>query len=223
MRAASSAALREQVRVRSFRDVLVATTLVMSLLAIAIADHRRLRYPTLLPALLRSGGGGSAVVVCPTQQSAPFSTAQPGDHPVRDVRGTSTTRSRRRCGRGISARRTHRAGRRRHRGGGGDPEDPRFLGALRGPARAGGAETADRGVTAFLGLLLMRGQFVPGLSALDTLGADLGLGSRLRVRAAAVHPAGRPAGPDGPEQRPRGEQGARRQHSGLIPSTPIRA
>ncbi len=37
MRAASSASLREQVRVRNFRDVLVATTVVMSILAIVLA------------------------------------------------------------------------------------------------------------------------------------------------------------------------------------------
>src|SRR3712207_3776226 len=75
MRAASSASLREQVRVRSFRDVLVATTVVMSLLATALAIIG-FRYPSLLPVCFAPEEAGSATVVCPTQQSAPFPTAR---------------------------------------------------------------------------------------------------------------------------------------------------
>jgi hypothetical protein len=51
MRAASSASLREQVRVRSFRNVLLVTTAVTTLLAIVVAMVGWL-YPTLIPSAL---------------------------------------------------------------------------------------------------------------------------------------------------------------------------
>ena len=74
MRAASSAALREQVRLRSFRNVVVATTVVMTLLAITMAVAGWLN-PTLLPLCFAPEEAGQATVVCPTQQSAPFDTS----------------------------------------------------------------------------------------------------------------------------------------------------
>ena len=70
-------------------------------------------------------------------------------------------------------------------------------------------------ITAFLGLLLMRGQFVPGLSALDTSAQILAWALGVRVRATAVHAPGRSAGSDGPRQRARRRQGATRAHSTL--------
>jgi hypothetical protein len=48
VRAASSAALREQIRLRSFRNVVVVTSLAMALLAIGVAITGLLR-PTLIP------------------------------------------------------------------------------------------------------------------------------------------------------------------------------
>ena len=167
MRAASSASLREQVRVRSFRNVLVATTVVMSLLAIALA-LTGLRYPSLLPLCFAPEEAGSAVVVCPTQQSEPFPTTQaettpsgtswdidnaveqtvrPWDLLLVELIGL------------VAAAVAAAAAIRKIRGSSERYGVPLALAALKLPTGA---------VTAFLGLLLMRGQFVPGLSALDT-------------------------------------------------------
>jgi hypothetical protein len=167
MRAASSAALREQVRVRSFRDVLVATTVVMSLLAIALAITGW-QYPSLLPLCFAPEEAGSTVVVCPTQQSAPFPADRAGTTPS----GTSwdiddavkqTVRSWdlllvEMIGLAAAAV-AAAAAIRKIRGSSERYGVPLALAALKLPTGA---------VTAFLGLLLMRGQFVPGLSALDT-------------------------------------------------------
>ena len=76
-RAASSEALREQVRLRSFGNVLVATTIVMSLLGLGVAIAGWVA-PTLIPLCFAPEESGYAVVVCPTQQSAPFRITQPG-------------------------------------------------------------------------------------------------------------------------------------------------
>ena len=76
-RAASSASLREQVRLRSFGNVLVATTIVMSLLALGVAITGWVA-PTLIPLCFAPEESGYAVVVCPTQQSTPFPTTRPG-------------------------------------------------------------------------------------------------------------------------------------------------
>jgi hypothetical protein len=74
VRAASSAAVREQIRVRSFRNVLVVTTLLMAALASAVAILGAFK-PTLIPLCFAPEEAGTAVVVCPTGQSAPFSVA----------------------------------------------------------------------------------------------------------------------------------------------------
>lgn len=164
-RAASSAALREQVRVRSFRDLLVATTIVLSLLAIGLAITG-LRYPGLLPLCFAPEEAGSAVVVCPTQRSLPFAVAagEPVDtardiddaiqETVRpwDLLIVEVT--------GLAAAAIAAAGAiRKIRGSSERYGVPLALAALKLPTGA---------LTALLGLLLMRGQFVPGLSALDT-------------------------------------------------------
>jgi hypothetical protein len=75
VRAASSAALREQTRLRSFRNVLVVTSVLMSLLAIGIAALGFFR-PTMIPLCFAPEESGQAVVVCPTAQSPPFPTAR---------------------------------------------------------------------------------------------------------------------------------------------------
>ena len=166
MRAASSAALREQVRVRSFRDVLVATTVVMSLLAIALAIIGY-RAPSLLPICFAPEEAGSTTVVCPTQQTGPFAieaagsasagpawdfdtvvagTVRPWDLLVIELVGL------------VAAAVAAAAAIRKIRGSSERYGVPIALAALKLPTGA---------VTAFLGLLLMRGEFVPGLSALD--------------------------------------------------------
>ena len=162
MRAASSASLREQVRVRNFRDMLVATTVAMTLLAIALAVTG-FQNAALLPLCFAPEEAGSAVVVCPTQQSAQFSTTtsdttrdiddevretvRPGDLLIVELLGLAAA--------AVAAA----AAIRKIRGSSERYGVPLALAALKLPTGA---------VTAVLGLLLMRGQFVPGLSALDT-------------------------------------------------------
>ncbi|MGB3186432.1 MAG: hypothetical protein WBB15_11265 [Ornithinimicrobium sp.] len=170
-RAASSASLREQVRVRSFRDVLVVTTALLSLLVVAMAVIGFAR-PAMIPLCFAPEDGGQAVVVCPTAQSQPFSTSsQPGtDTPSAadqardiddylqatvspwDILVVELV--------GLAAAAVAAAGAIRGIHGSSErPLLPVALAVLKLPTGA---------LTAFLGLLLMRGQFIPGLSALDT-------------------------------------------------------
>jgi hypothetical protein len=171
MRAASSAALREQVRVKSFRNVLVITTILMALLAVGVALVGYLR-PTMIPLCFAPEASGQAVVVCPTGQSAPFpstplvgadiqgsstpttdiddavkTTVTPLDLLVVELVGLTAA-----AVSAAAAIRTIRGSSERY-------GLPVALAALKLPTGA---------ITAFLGLLLMRGNFVPGLSALDT-------------------------------------------------------
>jgi hypothetical protein len=169
VRAASSASMREQVRVRSFRDVLVATTLLMSVLVVAVAVIGFLK-PTLIPLCFAPEDGGKAVVVCPTAQSAPFSTTQQDGGgsaaaQAQDIDNyVSTTVSPLDIFVvelvGLAAAAVAAAGAIRGIRGSSERSNlPVALAVLKLPTGA---------ITAFLGLLLMRGQFVPGLSALDT-------------------------------------------------------
>lgn len=176
-RAASSAALREQVRVRSFRNVLVSTTLLMTLLAAGIALIGYVN-PTLMPLCFAPEESGQAVVVCPTAQSAPFavslapapaaSAAAAADGtplPVQDI-DDAVQRTATKWDLlvveliGLTAAAVAAAAAIRGIRGSSERSGlPVALAALKLPTGA---------LTAFLGLLLMRGQFVPGLSALDT-------------------------------------------------------
>jgi hypothetical protein len=117
----------------------------------------------------RQAATKEALVVCPTAQSAPFSTTpasntQPGTQ-VEDIDdATKATVSR--AGLlvvelvGLTAAAVAAAAAiRRIKGSSERHSLPVALAALKLPTGA---------ITAFLGLLLMRGQFVPGLSALDT-------------------------------------------------------
>jgi hypothetical protein len=164
VRAASSAALREQLRVRSFRNVLIATTAVMTLLAIGIAVMGLLN-PARIPMCFQPERSGQTVVVCPTGQSALVDTGQqagPAQPDVDDVvKHTAapwdlfTVEAV-----GLIAAAVAAAAAIRGIRGSSEPYGlPVALAALKLPTGA---------VTAFLGLVLMRGQFVPGLSALDT-------------------------------------------------------
>jgi hypothetical protein len=167
VRAASSAALREHVRLRSFRNVVVVTTVLMALLALGVAVTGFFR-PTLLPLCFAPEEAGRAVVVCPTGQSGPFIPAggeqQPGV-PVRDIDEVveETVKAQdlivvELVGLTAAAIATA-AAIRRIKGSSERYGLPVALAALKLPTGA---------ITAFLGLLLMRGQFIPGLSALDT-------------------------------------------------------
>jgi hypothetical protein len=171
-RGASSEALREQVRVRSFRNILVVTALAMALLAVVVACIGFLS-PTLIPMCFapEEPGQAVAVVVCPTAQSAPFSTSrQPGTNtpagtPFRDIDDEVRNTAARYdllvvelVGLAAAAIAAAAA----IRGIRGSSERyglPVALAALKLPTGA---------LTAVLGIVLMRGQFVPGLSALDT-------------------------------------------------------
>jgi hypothetical protein len=171
VRAASSAKLREQVRVRSFRNVLVLTAIFMTLLAIGVA-LLGLNRRTLIPLCFAPEESGRAVVVCPTAQSDSFipsqqsagATPQPGV-PVEDIDKVVEETAKPQDLLivelvGLTAAAVASAAAiRRIKGSSERYGIPVALAALKLPTGA---------ITAFLGLLLMRGQFVPGLSALDT-------------------------------------------------------
>jgi hypothetical protein len=164
VRAASKAALREQLRVRSFRNVLLLTSLAMTLIAVGVAVLGFLS-PATVPLCFQPERAGQTVVVCPTQQSAMLDTgAEPGP-----VAGDIDDVVKKTAGRadllvvelvGLTAAAVAAATALRGIRGSSEPYGlPVALATLKLPMGA---------VTAFLGLLLMRGQFVPGLSALDT-------------------------------------------------------
>ena len=175
VRAASSAALREHVRLRSFRNIVVVTAALMALLAIGVAITGFLS-PSLIPLCFAPEESGVATVVCPTSQSDPFIPAQAGGGsraagqsqdgvPVRDIDVVVAETAKptdliivELVGLTAAAIATA-AAIRRIRGSSERYGLPVALAALKLPTGA---------ITAFLGLLLMRGQFVPGLSALDT-------------------------------------------------------
>jgi hypothetical protein len=164
VRAASSAALREQLRVRSFGVVLLSTTVVMTVLAIAIATVGFF-FPSTIPLCFQPERSGQAIVVCPTAQSALLPTegaAGPAQPDIDDVVKTTAGPADLLVVElvGLLAAAIAAASAIRGIRGSSEPYAiPVTLAALKLPTGA---------VTAFLGLMLMRGQFVPGLSALDT-------------------------------------------------------
>ena len=89
VRAASSEALRVNVRLRSFRNVVVLTTVLMAVLAFAVALMGFLR-PTWLPLCFAPEESGKAVVVCPTGQSEPFTRRRPAWR-SREIRRSETS------------------------------------------------------------------------------------------------------------------------------------
>jgi hypothetical protein len=164
VRAASKAALREQLRVRSFRNVLLVTSAVMTLIAVGVAILGFIS-PATVPLCFQPERSGQTVVVCPTQQSALLDTGQesgPAAPDVDDVvKGTAGPADLLVVELiGLTAAAVAAATALRGIRGSSEPYGlPVALATLKLPMGA---------VTAFLGLLLMRGQFVPGLSALDT-------------------------------------------------------
>ncbi|MEV6305596.1 hypothetical protein AB0M02_39700 [Actinoplanes sp. NPDC051861] len=169
VRSAGSAALREHVRLRSFRNVVVVTAALMGLLAIGVAFLGLIR-PTLIPLCFTPEDAGVATTVCPTAQSDPFwpmgsDGTPPGGVPERDIDEVVADTATRQdliivelVGLTAAAVATA-AAIRRIKGSSERYGLPVALAVLKLPTGA---------ITAFLGLLLMRGQFVPGLSALDT-------------------------------------------------------
>lgn len=168
-RGASSAALRSQLRIRNFRNVIIATTVAMMLLAVGLAVLGLLS-PATVPLCFQPERAGQTVVVCPTGQSevVPTGTEAGPAQPDIDVLVAQT------AGRldlvvimllGLLAASVSAAATIRRLRGSSEPHDlPVALAALKLPTGA---------VTAVLGLLLVRGEFVPGLSALDTSGQIL--------------------------------------------------
>lgn len=162
-RSASSAALREQVRVRSFRNTLVATTVAMTSLMFLVM-FIGLVNPTLIPLCFAPEKSGQAMVVCPTGQSEAFSTSnsaptesQTQDH-LREAVSPYDLLAVEFVGL-VAAAIAAVAAIRGVRGTSERNGLPVVMALLKLPTGA---------LTAFLGLLLMRGQVVPGLSALDT-------------------------------------------------------
>jgi hypothetical protein len=164
-RAASSACVRQSARVRSFRNVLAVTSFVLVVLAVALAVAGFL-HPERVPLCFEPEAEGLIVVVCPTEQSAyvpalepPTGLASPDiDDIVRQTARPADVFTVEAVGL-LAAAIAAAAGLRNIRGTSTPFSLPVALAILKLPTGA---------LTAFLGLLLMRGGFVPGLSALDT-------------------------------------------------------
>jgi hypothetical protein len=164
-RTASWAERREHARLRSFRTVVVLTTLALAIIAIGLGVLGA-RNPRLMPLCFAPQGSGS--VVCPTATAAagtattPLAaadvarilrdTAAPADVAIVMVVGM------------VGAAVTGAAAIRRLRGTSSPVAVPLLLLVLKLPTGA---------LTAFLGLILLHGNFVPGLSALDDSGQIL--------------------------------------------------
>lgn len=164
VRGASSAALREQLQVRSFRNVLVTTTVALTILAVVVAAVGWFS-PTTIPLCFQPEKSGQSMVVCPTRQSALLPTSPGAGSAPSDVDG-AVQRTARRADLlvvelvGLIAAAVAAAAAIGGIKGSSEPHAlPVALALLKLPTGA---------ITAFLGLLLMRGQFLPGLSALDT-------------------------------------------------------
>jgi hypothetical protein len=164
-RGASSAALREQIRVRSFRNVVAAASGAMFLVAAGLI-LLGIFSPTTIPLCFAPVQLDEVTVVCPTKQSGPISpgaeeasvSATRIDNETKqivsrwDVAVVSIVGA---TGASVAAA----AALRQIRGSSEPYGVPIALALLKIPTGA---------VTAVLGLTLMRGGFVPGLSALDT-------------------------------------------------------
>ena len=156
VRAASSAAAREFAAVRSFRNVLIATTCALSLLVVAIAIFGVLQ-PAAAPLCFSPQVDKTDYLVCPTGTTrldpaedidvAIAKTVGPLDLVVVQLVGL------------IAASVASAAALQRLRGSTVPFGLPVALAALKLPTGA---------LTAFAGLVLMRGAFIPGLSDLDS-------------------------------------------------------
>jgi hypothetical protein len=162
VRGASSEALREQLRLRSFRNILICTIVGLTLLAVGVAVFGFL-WPTRVPLCFQpSLESGESVIVCPTG----YSDRLPADEPPGPLLNDRIAQAAKRSDDftvelvGLTAAAVVATARIRNIHGSSEaPELPVLLALLKLPMGA---------ITAFLGLLLIRGQFIPGLSALDT-------------------------------------------------------
>jgi hypothetical protein len=162
-RAAGSGSLREQLRVRSFRNVLLLTAFLLALLAAGLMVLGW-RSPSALPLCFAPQQGDQTVVVCPTQSMAIPTGEQsgPGTQDVDDVVGQTVRRNDILVVElvGLTAAAVASAAAIRNLRGSSEPHGlPAALALLKLPLGA---------LTAVLGLLLLRGQFFPGLTALDS-------------------------------------------------------
>ena len=167
VRAASSEALREKMRIASFRNALGAAAAVMTLLAVGVAVLG-LVNPHVVAMCFEPQDSGRTVVVCPTSRSEVLTAnGQPvqGDPTPKQIDETIRSTVERRDlfvveTIGFTAASVAAAAAIRNMRGSSEPYGlPIALALLKMPTGA---------ITAFLGLLLIRGGFVPGLSALDT-------------------------------------------------------
>jgi hypothetical protein len=151
---------REQMRVRSFRNVIIVTTILLAALASAVAILG-FKNRDALPLCFQPGD----VVVCPTNQRPielrPGET-EPDPRDIENaidqaVRGSDALLIEFVGLLGASLAAT--TGLRRIRGTAGPYSLPVALALLKVPSGA---------LTAFLGLQLIRAQFIPGLTALDS-------------------------------------------------------
>lgn len=174
VRGAGSAALREQLKLRSFRNVVVVATVASTLLAVALGFIGFLS-PSTIPLCFQPESGGQTLLVCPTAQSVlgpegspATQTAPPPRSPdvdmvVKDTAGRTDVFLVEMIGLAAAAV-AAAAAIRGLRGSSERSGLPIALTVLKLPTGA---------LTAVLGLVLMRGQFVPGLSALDSSGQIL--------------------------------------------------
>lgn len=179
-RGASSAALREQLQVRSFRSVIILTTAVMAVISVGLGVLGWVS-PETIPLCFAPEEARQTTIVCPTQQQGPVAAPSaapppeeaaggaadrgPSTEPQEDIDALISDTTRRADVAlvqlvGLTAAAIAAAGTIGGIRGSSEPYGvPLTLALLKLPSGA---------VTAVLGLLLMRGEFVPGLSALDT-------------------------------------------------------
>lgn len=164
-RTASWAERREHTRLRSFRTTVVLTTIALTLLVLGLAILGGLA-PKLIPLCFAPQGSGT--VVCPTVTAAAGTVTQPlpPAEAAQVLRNTASSWDITIVmGVGVlAAAVTGAAAIRRMRGTSAPVAVPVLLLLLKLPTGA---------LTAFLGLLLLHGGFVPGLSALDDPGQIL--------------------------------------------------
>jgi hypothetical protein len=202
-RAASSAALHQQLQIRSFRNVLLVTTALLSLLVIALAVVGFVSR-TAIPLCFEPQQGQQTEVVCPTGGSRAPATAGGAptdvDDVVRDTVRPADILVIEVVGLAAAAVAAAAAIRGIH--GSSEPHGlPVALALLKLPTGA---------LTAVLGLLLMRGQFIPGLTALDS-SAQIIAWALVFGYGQQLHPPGRPAGAHRPGPGPgRGDRRPRR-------------
>jgi hypothetical protein len=168
-RGANHEALRYQLSVNTFRNIVLVTTFVMTVLATAIGFIGYFS-PTTIPLCFQPENSGQTLVVCPTGQSTLVATTPQSGSAAPDINGAIQKT----VGPddlfivelvGLSAASVSAVNRIRGLRRSSDPWAVQVaLAVLKLPTGA---------LTAFLGILLMRGQFVPGLGALDTPGQIL--------------------------------------------------